>query len=206
MLRFRQERRSPIQDGETDDVDKKVRERNDPDKLIAKDLLDDKGAKFGPGFAHWRAALRALHLWKTNRRRRIGQREPDEDNATERDQGRDKKTKTPIDDDQVAAKDDDQSATDRVRGIPNRHFCRELAGRKPMGQEPGARRKPHSLKPTIGYPDETQNDRDRVQAEEQIEDGGCSETKRHEDTSVRAIPEKSIRELRNAVEQTMKCQ
>src|SRR5437588_9556022 len=112
MLRFGQQRWSPIQDGEADDVDKKIRERNDPDKFIAKDLPDHKGPKFRARFLGRRVTLRALHFRQTNRSRSIGQCEPDEDDAAQRDKGRNKKTKAPIDYNEIAAEEDDKSAPD----------------------------------------------------------------------------------------------
>ena len=40
VLEFSQKRRAPVQHGIAEDVNEKVRQRNDPDVLIEKDLLD----------------------------------------------------------------------------------------------------------------------------------------------------------------------
>jgi hypothetical protein len=46
---LRQERRSPVENGITQSVHKKIREGNQPDVFVAEHLLDQEGMEFAAG-------------------------------------------------------------------------------------------------------------------------------------------------------------
>ena len=115
-----------------------------------------------------RMLLSAGDIRQTNRRWRVGKREPDENHAGKGIRGRHKEGQTPADQDQIAAENYNQAAADGMRDVPDRHAAGELLRRKPMRQQARARRKAHALKPAVGHPNQTQHHDRRIETKEDV--------------------------------------
>src|SRR5437588_522287 len=150
-----------------------------------------------------RMSLSASDIRQTNRRWRVGKRKPDENHAGKGNRRRHKERQTPADQDQIPAENYNQAAADGMRDVPYRHAAGKLLGRKPVRQQAGARRKAHALKPAVGHPNQTQRYDRGIKTKEDIHQRRCAQTERHERARIRAIAEKTVREFRNAVKQTV---
>src|SRR6266567_6349341 len=115
------------------------------------------GVMFGP------FDFRQPHGWW-----RVGERQPNHDYARESDRRRNKECESPTNDDEISAENDNQSAANRMRDIPNRHSARQFLWWKPMRQQTRARRKAHALKPTVRHPDQTHHHYGRAESKEHI--------------------------------------
>src|SRR5207244_9392016 len=91
MLRVEQDRRPPIKYRIADGINEEVRQRNDPDVLVAKDTIDNEESEFSARFVLFGVKLSALNFRQADRRRRVGQSKPNEDHDDESDRGRNQK-------------------------------------------------------------------------------------------------------------------
>src|SRR2546425_3467613 len=150
-----------------------------------------------------RVTFGAFDLRQSNRRRRVRKRKPNKDDTSEGERGGNKESKSPTDYHEISTKNDNQSAADRMRDIPNRHAARQFLRGKPMGQQTRARREAHALKPAVRHPNQTHDHDCRIETEEHIHQCRRAQTEGHECSGIRAVTEKPIRKLRYAVKQTV---
>src|SRR5436190_12154382 len=90
----------------------------------------------------------AFDFRQPNRWRRVRQGKPNKDDASEGDRRRNEESQPPTNYHEIATKNDNQSAANRMRDIPDRHATGQFLGRKPMCKQTRARRTAHALKPT----------------------------------------------------------
>src|SRR5437660_2046501 len=150
-----------------------------------------------------RVMFGAFDFRQSNRRRRVGKGKPNKDDASEGDRRRNEEGESPTDNHEISTKNDNQSATDRMRDIPDRHSACQFLWRKPMREQTRAWRKTHALKPTVRHPDQTHHHHGRAESKEHVHQCRRTQTEGHERSGVRAVAEKPIRKLRYAVKQTV---
>src|SRR5438309_234356 len=68
-----------------------------------------------------RVTFGAFDFRQSNRRRRVGKGKPNKDDASEGDRRRNEEGESPTDNHEISTKNDNQSAADRMRDIPDRH-------------------------------------------------------------------------------------
>src|SRR5437763_17212300 len=95
-----------------------------------------------------RVMFSACDLRQPHRRRSVRKGKPNKDDASEGDRRRNKESQPPINYHEIAAKNYNQSAADRMRDIPDRHATREFPGWKPMRQQTRPWPEAPALKPT----------------------------------------------------------
>ena len=93
-----------------------------------------------------------------------------------------------------------------MRHVPNGQFRRELFGRKPMRQQPGARRKTHSLKPSVEHPEQAKRNHGRTETEAQVKQRGTNQPCGHKSASIGAVAEETVREFGDAVKHPVQSQ
>ena len=128
---------------------------------------------------------------------------PDDPNDGDGEYRGNEEAKPPVNRSQDPAQQHNADTADVVRRVPDREFGGELAGWKPIRQQPGARRKTHSLNPAISHPKKPKRQHARAQTEGYVQKRGGQQSYRHENAGVGAVGQKSISKLGDAVEDTV---
>src|SRR5690606_23326521 len=89
---------------------------------------------------------------------------------------------------------------------PYRHFCRQFLRWYPVGQQAGAWRKSHSLKPSVEHPQNTKCQYRRAKSKNNVAYCRKDETNNHEISGIDPVTNKTVDKFRNTIDQTMQCQ
>src|SRR2546422_10329838 len=100
-----------------------------------------------------RVMLCSFNFRQSNRRRRVWEREPNEEYASERNCGGKEKRQSPTDKHQINAKNDEYSSPHGGRDVSKRHFAREVVGWKTKRPQARTRWKAPSLETTVQHAD-----------------------------------------------------
>lgn len=179
------------------------------------------------------AGFGALEFGQADRRRGVAQEEYQSDRPGESDGRGDPEAPFPGPDmigpaaarpHDIAAEDHHQTGSDRVRGVPHRHLGGQLAGRDPVGQQPGAGRESRTLQQAVHHPHDPHEEdhcigepvarmlaRDPagdILAESEGEVGQRTECQSdgHVPAGVHAIGQNAVHKTRKSVDHAVECQ